>query len=89
MNEYHIYPKEGSLHGVLDPSIPPVLRIHSGDIVKIETLEADWRTERPDPDTLQAPFFPFRDPVRDAGHALCGPANPDWQLGMEQCWHKQ
>ena len=73
MNEYHIHPQQGTLHGVLDPSIAPVLRIHSGDIVNIETLEADWRTDRPDPVTLQAPFFPFRNPDRDLGHALCGP----------------
>jgi len=49
------------------------LHIKSGDILNVETLEADWRIAKPDPVTLQAPFFPERDLKRDVGHALCGP----------------
>ena len=73
MAEYFIHPEKRNLHGVLDASLAPALCIQSGDILHIETLEADWRIARPDPVTLQAPFFAKRDPKRDVGHALCGP----------------
>ena len=73
MSEYSIHPEKGTLHGVLDSSLKPALHIKSGDILHVETLEADWRISKPDPVTLQAPFFPERDLKRDVGHALCGP----------------
>ncbi len=73
MAEYTIRPIKGTVHGVLDASIEPVLRIHSGDILHIETLEADWRDKRPAPGISEESYFPYRDPVRDVGHALCGP----------------
>ena len=73
MSEYSIYPEKSTLHGVLDASLKPALHIRPGDILHIETLEADWRIAKPDPETLQAPLFPERDMQRDAGHALCGP----------------
>ena len=73
MAEYFVHPGPGTLYGVLDPSIEPALRIGSGDVVHIETLEADWRISCPDRVTHEAAFYPGRDMQRDVGHALCGP----------------
>lgn len=72
MAEYKLRPQRDSLHGVLDPSLPPALQVQSGDTVRVTTLEADWRLERPSGRPLQAPVYP-RIPGHDDGHALCGP----------------
>lgn len=71
--QYSIKPERNSLHGVLSKDIAPVLNIASGDSVVFETIEPDWRTERPEhPATASGTFFERRLPY-DAGHALCGP----------------
>lgn len=72
MAVYQITPQSETLHGVLDAALPPALTIRSGDTLAVTTLEADWRTEKPDARTRQAPYFP-RIPGRDDGQALCGP----------------
>lgn len=72
MAVYQITPQTTTLHGVLDAALPPALTVRSGDTLNITTLEADWRTEKPDSLTRQAYYFP-RIPGRDDGQALCGP----------------
>ena len=72
MAEYTLLPQRDNLHGVLDPELPPALRVRSGDTVHVTTLEADWRLGRPQGSPLKAPLFP-RIKGRDDGHALSGP----------------
>ena len=72
MAEYTLLPQRDNLHGVLDPALPPALRVRSGDTVHVTTLEADWRLGRPQGSPLKAPLFP-RIKGRDDGHALSGP----------------
>lgn len=73
MADHSISPDRASLHGDFDAARPPILTIDPGDRVTMSTLEAGWRLEPSANDTDQAPRIEPRDPVRDAGHALCGP----------------
>ena len=87
MAEYTLLPQRENLHGVLDPALPPALRVRSGDTVHVTTLEADWRLGRPQGSPPKAPLFP-RIKGRDDGHALCGPiyvegAQPGMALKVE------
>lgn len=72
MQEHWLKPGRETLHGSLSAELAPALVIDSGDLLNIETLEADWRVSRPDPISHNAPFFPRR-PGLDDGQALCGP----------------
>lgn len=72
MREYWLKPGRETLHGVLSAELAPALTVDSGDLVNIETLEADWRVSRPDSACGGAEFFPRR-PGLDDGQALCGP----------------
>lgn len=70
MTIYTIEPERTTLHGSFSREFPPVLTIASGDSVHVRTLDADWNATPPT-ETSHQPFK--RDPVRDKGHALCGP----------------
>jgi acetamidase/formamidase len=71
--KYYIKPDRRNLHGILSKNIQPVLNIKDGDSVVFETLEPDWRIQRPElPKTNSGVFMERRFP-NDAGHALCGP----------------
>ena len=72
MREYWLKPGRETLHGVLSAELAPALTVDSGDLVNIETLEADWRVSRPDSACGGAEFFSRR-PGLDDGQALCGP----------------
>ena len=84
MAEYTLLPQRENLHGVLDPALPPALRVRSGDTVHVTTLEADWRLGRPQGSPPKAPLFP-RIKGRDDGHY------PPRRLGdtkMISGWHQ-
>jgi acetamidase/formamidase len=71
--KYSLKPERRNLHGVLSKNIPPVLTIKDGDSVVFETIEPDWRTQRPDRPATDSGVFMERHFPFDAGHALCGP----------------
>lgn len=76
-----------TLHGTFHRSQPPVLWVHSGDVVSFQTLEVGWRTERVLPDR-ELTSIENRDPVKDDGPALTGPvavrgAEPGMTLAIE------
>jgi len=81
-------PERATLHGQFSREFAPILTIDSGDTVRFETLDAAWTI---DPTILRGQpgrHFEPRDPVRDAGHALCGPvairgAEPGMTLEVE------
>lgn len=88
MAEHYLMPTRQTLHGILWSQLPPVLKIQSGDIVTINTLEPDWRIERPLISQRDAGVFYPRIPKLDDGHALCGPieianAQPGMTLSVE------
>lgn len=64
-----------NLHGTFSRDRTPVLTIESGDSVALETLDAGWHTslEPRNAGWQYGNLFQPRDPVLDAGHALCGP----------------
>ena len=81
---HHLLPSRRTLHGAFSPDLPPVLRIAPGDTVIVRTLDSGWTVRGfddlgllGDPDRA---VFVDRDPVRDGGHALCGPI---WIGGAE------
>jgi acetamidase/formamidase len=70
---HRIEPHRETLHGSFSPQWEPALRIDPGDSVVFKTLDARW-TVQPPPDQLHAGIqFAPKDPIRDNGHALCGP----------------
>lgn len=74
MATYKIELKRENIHGILSKSIPPVLRIKSGDSVIFQTLEGDWRWDKPsEPSSTSGNPFVQRKMPYDQGHALCGP----------------
>src|SRR5205823_384091 len=89
MAVHRIMPERGTLHGAFSPDLPPVLTIDPGDTVCFRTLDAGWNLE-PRRSIVRAEGprkFEPRDPVKDAGHALCGPvavrgARPGMALGV-------
>lgn len=88
MATHHIEPHRDTLHGTFSPDWSPALRIEPGDSVVFRTLDARWTVQAP-PDQL-TPGIQFvpKDPVRDNGHALCGPifitgAEPGMVLAIE------
>lgn len=87
MAHHRLEPSRETLHGVFDPSLKPVLTVHSGDTVSFQTLEVGWRTGRVLPDG-SAPRFMPRIPELDDGPALTGPvavegAEPGMLLEIE------
>jgi acetamidase/formamidase len=73
MTIYTLEPEQGTLHGSFSREFPPVLTINSGDTVHFRTLDVSWGLEpRISRDAPRRTFTP-RQPVRDDGHALCGP----------------
>lgn len=75
MATHHIEPERRTLHGHWSRDLPPVLTVDPGDTVVFRTLDASWAVEpRSSTDWRDAPrtFMP-RNPLRDRGHALCGP----------------
>ncbi|MEJ7839177.1 MAG: acetamidase/formamidase family protein, partial [Thermomicrobiales bacterium] len=85
---HHIEPHRDTLHGTFSPDWSPKLQIEPGDSVVFKTLDARW-TVQPPPDQL-TPGIQFvpKDPIRDNGHALCGPifingAEPGMVLAIE------
>ena len=70
MTLHHIAPERRTLHGPFSKDREPVLTIASGDTVRFRTLDAGWGVEGPEAGHKK---FEPRDPVRDNGHALCGP----------------
>lgn len=70
MTTHILVPERRTLHGSFSRDYPPVLTIKSGDSVTLATLDGDWHrgfVNKSD----EVNFT--RDPIRDAGHALCGP----------------
>lgn len=73
MATHRIEPHRATLHGTFSPNWEPAFRIDPGDTVIFKTLDARW-TVQPPPDQLTPGVqFAPKDPVRDNGHALCGP----------------
>jgi acetamidase/formamidase len=56
-----------NLHGHFSRDLAPVLTIDPGDSVRFQALDAGWHWQ------LEHEWTDARDPVLDAGHALCGP----------------
>jgi acetamidase/formamidase len=74
MATYTIQPQEGILHGSFSRENAPILTIQSGDSVTYATLDGDWLTDlKSAPNPGHGQEFEKRDPVRDNGHAMCGP----------------
>jgi acetamidase/formamidase len=75
MTLYTVVPERRTLHGHFSCDLPPILTIEPGDTVRFRTLDSGWNLE-PRRSTVHAEgparFEPL-DPVRDRGHALCGP----------------
>ncbi|HEX2620866.1 MAG TPA: acetamidase/formamidase family protein [Phototrophicaceae bacterium] len=95
MATYSIEPTTATLHGCFSHELPPVLTIDPGDNVRFKTLDADWIIEftatlEQNPETtadLGVRYSPQL-PVRDEGHALCGPvavrgAKPGMALAVQ------
>jgi acetamidase/formamidase len=72
MRIHHIEPERKTLRGSFSKDFPPVLTIQSGDTVRFRTLDVSWGLEPFSPSGTRK-VFPDRDPVTDAGHAICGP----------------
>jgi acetamidase/formamidase len=73
MNQIHfIEPERKTLHGSFSKDFEPVLSVESGDTVRFRTLDVSWGLEPFSQDGSRKEF-PDRDPVKDKGHALCGP----------------
>ena len=70
---HKIEPSRETLHGTFSSSYPPVLRIDPGDSVDFKTLDARWTIEDPVDQLTPGKNMQDKDPVRDGGHALCGP----------------
>ena len=73
MATHAIEPTRETLHGCFSRDLPPVLTVEPGDRLRVRTLEAGWGLEPHRADGGERAQFAPRDPVRDAGHALCGP----------------
>ncbi|MBN6206731.1 acetamidase/formamidase family protein [Ralstonia pickettii] len=73
-----------NLHGSFSREYEPILKIKSGDIVQYCTLDGDWLEGMiTDPVVKQGKAIFERDPLHDAGHALCGPIEiEDAEPGM-------
>lgn len=81
MATYQIVPERKTLTGVFSCEDSPVLSVDPGDTVIYRTLDAGWNL-----DSSGAKFEP-RNPIRDNGHAMCGPvairgAKPGMTLGV-------
>jgi acetamidase/formamidase len=73
MTTHRLEPHRSTLHGTFSSAWEPVLTIDPGDTVMVSTLEAGWAIDRPAADGTPGRKLVPRDPVRDNGHALCGP----------------
>ncbi len=73
MTTHAIIPTLATLHGHFSRELPPVLRFAPGDRVRFQTLDVRWGQPDHADSFSPAPEFPGRDPVRDPGHAMCGP----------------
>lgn len=74
MTIHTILPNQETLHGSFSRDHQPILTIRSGDIIQCATLDGDWlQALKPPPNPGHGPQFEPRDPVLDAGHAMCGP----------------
>jgi acetamidase/formamidase len=71
MSIHYINPERATLHGSFSKGFKPVLTINSGDTVRYSTLDALWGLEPFKGNTRR--IFEPKDPIRDNGHALCGP----------------
>jgi acetamidase/formamidase len=69
---HHIEPERKTLRGTFSKDYPPVLTIDSGDTVRFRTLDVSWGLEPYAGDGTRH-TFPDRDPIKDKGHAICGP----------------
>jgi len=77
VSTHHLPRERRTLHGTFDERTPPVLAVHSGDVVELSTLDAHWYEPlqpalAADPDAELVPWAEL-DRVRDPGHALSGP----------------
>lgn len=73
MTIHDVRPTRENLHGTFSRDIPPILMIDPGDTVRFKTLDAGWGLEAHPDDGSARRLVEPRDPVFDAGHALCGP----------------
>lgn len=74
MADYVIKPTSATLHGSFSRDTKPILTISSGDSVKYSTFDGDWLVNlRQGNEPGHGEQFKPRDPVLDAGHAMCGP----------------
>jgi acetamidase/formamidase len=78
---YKIVPERKTLTGVFSCEDSPCLSVDPGDTVVYRTLDAGWNLN-----SSGAKFEP-RNPIRDNGHAMCGPvairgAKPGMTLGV-------
>lgn len=71
MTVHTIIPERETLHGAFSRDNKPALTIHSGDTVRYRTLDGGWGLGPYDAEGKRE-RFPRR-PVKDSGHALCGP----------------
>lgn len=84
MPVHHIEPRRETLTGTFSRDDTPILTIDPGDTVVYRTLDAGWSVGEGNPP--RAKFEP-RNPLRDGGHAMCGPvairgAKPGMTLGV-------
>jgi len=73
---HHLGPELPNLHGWFDKSLPPILRVASGDTIEYQTPDAGWNDMPPG----HSPDNPLGRRPEGAGHALIGPV---WIDGAE------
>lgn len=66
-------PSRSTLHGSFRPDLAPALRVESGDIIEVTTLDVSWGLEQHPLEGSVREKFPRSDEPRDRGPALCGP----------------
>jgi acetamidase/formamidase len=73
MELHRLKPDSSTLHGTFSLNRPPVLHIHSGDMIEGATLDAGWGIEAPRLDGLPRQRHPLPQNQVERGHALIGP----------------
>lgn len=70
---YTLKPARDTLTGRFCREDRPALILETGDVVEIETLEADWRTEKHAAPSSESGVFFRRELPKDQGQCLIGP----------------
>lgn len=70
---HSLAPSRSTVHGSFRPDLAPALRVESGDLVEVTTLDVSWGLEQHPLEGTHREKYPRSDEPRDRGPALCGP----------------